>query len=798
MDKSYSQWQRIDLHIHTDWSKKTKQGDYRGNFSVEVLHERLIDENVEIFSLTDHNIINLDAYKEYYENYNSSEDPLLLLGVELDIKRKEKTYHSLLIFKYSCYAKAQYISEKLENVYSEKNLELKRRTINIDRISDIFSDDDFFLIPHAGNTASIVEGYKGEIEEAQKMLILFQSPLEKVPEKRRQIYNENFDKVLYEAFRNKDDYAYIEFSDNHNINKYPCTHKGDNGDHEFYYIKGSKNYETLRLAFIDPKSRILSSSEFNALNNSRNYIESFDIKSDSKVRDKTLNFSPHLNVIIGGRSSGKSLLIDAINRCIDTLKKHDKYDSILNEAEMRIKSRYDESSKTKTSIDTSIVQINQGDIANYFENNNLEELAKKTGKIDKYNEAKENFITMRNNLQSIINDLTSEYKRLYDINIDQKFVIHDHNINKLLSDEFLIKVDEKEIKNTHDSLEGLTESFELVNGFSENIEQLKESQYILFTDEEKETVEKFKKIIINNQKKLQEKMSNRKKIDLLLENTIQIVKNANSNLNEEGKEKAEAKQLLMNSIDNIEKQFRLLTSFKKYCDNLENYDYSHVESIKLDSKSELCLETIKKEEIGYLVRDAIKDDVGSDNSLYLSLLNLLYNLSSVKNYTNNKPESLRKKINSQLESIFNSYENPNDFLKYNDGTNSKENSPGYNSEKFLQVILKDPSSNLILIDQPEDNLGKNFISEELVDLIRELKFEKQFFLVTHNPAIVVYGDAESIILSRNNDDQISYEQIKLESEFSQKEVCKILDGGEYIFDNRARKYNIKKLLRGES
>jgi len=205
MVEKYSIWQKIDLHIHTDWSKKTKESDYQGTFQVQTLHDKLTEQNVQIFSLTDHNIINLPAYKEYYENYNSENDPLLLLGMELDIKRKDKTYHSLLIFNCSDYRSAVDINTRLEEEYKRSGSSLKTRKLTIDEIIDIFPEDDFFFIPHAGNTASIVDGYKGEIEEAQKMLILFQSPLEKVPEKSKQIYNHNFDKVLYEAFRNKND-----------------------------------------------------------------------------------------------------------------------------------------------------------------------------------------------------------------------------------------------------------------------------------------------------------------------------------------------------------------------------------------------------------------------------------------------------------------------------------------------------------------------------------------------------------------------------------------------------------------
>ena len=102
MDKKYSDWLKIDLHIHTDWSRKTKENDYKGNFSVANLKQKLLDNGVQLFSLTDHNIINIDAYKEYYESFNLNTDPLLLIGVELDIvvnnTQSEKTYHSLLIF----------------------------------------------------------------------------------------------------------------------------------------------------------------------------------------------------------------------------------------------------------------------------------------------------------------------------------------------------------------------------------------------------------------------------------------------------------------------------------------------------------------------------------------------------------------------------------------------------------------------------------------------------------------------------------------------------------------------------
>ncbi len=300
MPKQYSDWQRIDLHIHTDESRKTKQNDYEGSFDIDTLYQKLTTNKVEIFSMTDHNVVNIDAYEKYYSRHSSEEDPLLLVGVELDIENNDKTYHSLLVFNYSTFEKAKSIHERIEKYYSDKRIGDYERKINFDDIIKIFPKDDFFFIPHAGNTASIIDAYKGDIEAAQKMLILLQSPLEKVREKRRAIYNEGFDKDLIEAFRNKNDFAYIEFSDNHNIALYPCKHKGGRGEHEFYYIKGSKNYETLRLAFIDPKSRIKSSAEYNSIKPIFNYIEKISISGNTNIKGSEMCFSPHLNVVIGG------------------------------------------------------------------------------------------------------------------------------------------------------------------------------------------------------------------------------------------------------------------------------------------------------------------------------------------------------------------------------------------------------------------------------------------------------------------------------------------------------------------
>jgi predicted ATPase len=201
-----------------------------------------------------------------------------------------------------------------------------------------------------------------------------------------------------------------------------------------------------------------------------------------------------------------------------------------------------------------------------------------------------------------------------------------------------------------------------------------------------------------------------------------------------------------------------------------------------------------------MIKDIITEMmIGSDTNktVYQNLLLLVNEISKLKNYSNNETTSFEKKIRSLKKEIDKLLDEPKDYLKYQNGTSSKDNSPGYNSEQYLKIILNNDRNKIIIIDQPEDNLGNRFITTELVKEIRNIKFQKQLFLITHNPSIVVYGDAESIIIAHNDNNSIKYKQVVLEDKNAQKEICEILDGGEYIFDKRAKKYNIQRLIQEE-
>lgn len=792
MEQKYSDWFKIDLHIHTDKSEETKEGDYKGNFSVDTLKTKLKENEVKIFSLTDHNIVNVKAYKAYYDNYDEKEDPLLLLGVELDIQGSTEKYHSLLIFNHSDIQSVESISEKLEKKYLDKSIsDKKQRVLSIEDIVDIFEKEDFFFIPHAGDASkNIVSGNRSSIHDTQRMLILMQSALEKVT--REEIikhYNIGFDKLLSEEFQNKKDIAYITFSDNHCCEKYPKTHFGDN-DFSHFYIKGIKSYESIRLAFIDPESRIKSPEEYQKIDKTNNIVEKIKIDKNKSLTDTEIHFSPHLNAIIGGRSSGKSLLMWIIGNKIDGLNPSKKgYKVELDK--VSLKTRNDSNLKDSVSLGNSFLYLEQGDIIKYFEEKKLYELATKAGKKDEYDRARNELVSKKNELNSFVESLTSAYEDAYNNNSNQ-FVFHQRVVENVISNkDCVVKFDSDKLTIP---LKQYDDAIALLTNTLDNLEEIKKHSLIKLTSDELLTIDATESVLKEKIKVLQKTTEKIRQKNGFANGIKEVVDGVNSSLSENARQKIADRKTLDDIVDRIGDKFLLMKRLKMSSDSVEKYRYTDSRKVVLDDIS-LVISINSDTDIKNALLEGIN---GADNakSLYLNFCDLLDSQKEdcvLKNFKDKTPESLKKKVKTQMEDIFKNIENPIDYLEYQDGLDSSGKSPGFNSEQYIKIVLGNPEIKIVFIDQPEDNLGNQFISKELVTQIRSIKYQKQIFLVTHNPSIVIYGDAESIILAENNKNSISYKQLSLEDKKSQEEICNVLDGGRYIFNNRAQKYNIHRL-----
>ena len=118
-------------------------------------------------------------------------------------------------------------------------------------------------------------------------------------------------------------------------------------------------------------------------------------------------------------------------------------------------------------------------------------------------------------------------------------------------------------------------------------------------------------------------------------------------------------------------------------------------------------------------------------------------------------------------------------------------SAGQKTTAILTFILSYGNIPLLL-DQPEDDLDNKLVYDLVVKRLKKAKSNRQVIVVTHNANIPVNGDAEYIT---SMDSETRYVQVKvqgtLDKEEVRKEICDVMEGTEYAFEMRAKKYHFK-------
>ena len=113
-----------------------------------------------------------------------------------------------------------------------------------------------------------------------------------------------------------------------------------------------------------------------------------------------------------------------------------------------------------------------------------------------------------------------------------------------------------------------------------------------------------------------------------------------------------------------------------------------------------------------------------------------------------------------------------------------QGSPGQQSAALLAFVLGFGDEPIIL-DQPEDDLDSTLIYELLVKRFRETKSTRQMIVVTHNPNIVVHGDAEYVVSLDVSNGQTAVRCSGGLQEISVRdEICRVMEGGREAFQSR--------------
>lgn len=141
-------------------------------------------------------------------------------------------------------------------------------------------------------------------------------------------------------------------------------------------------------------------------------------------------------------------------------------------------------------------------------------------------------------------------------------------------------------------------------------------------------------------------------------------------------------------------------------------------------------------------------------------------------------------------------------VQFRDGTNGAwrslaQGSPGQQTAALLAFVLS-YGDEPILLDQPEDDLDNVLIYSLLVQRLRATKPTRQIIVITHNPNIVVHGDAELVIsLAARGGQSHVVAADGLQRRSIRTNICAVMEGGTKAFETRYQRIMVGAQTNGD-
>lgn len=783
----FSEWLKIDLHIHSQESNKTKPNDYMGpKYNSQDIIDVLIRTGVNIFSVTDHNSINFELYDELIKNRGEiiKKKINFVVGVELDIEDEsvfKEGFHALIFFDLDKIdGGISIIADSVNDLYNKETVP------SIKEIFDKFLSSgirEFILLPHYNDKTKGIKEKKMRKAKGEKSGIVqcLNGCLFNALEDNNNLAKIKNSFKLYKE-NGYEDIPVVIFSDCHDIRKYPLGKNKSTGD--FTYVLGelSSPFNSLKLAFNDASLRVSFDGIIDGRN--KNYLPGIYIK-EILIDNCKIKLSPFFNTIIGGFGSGKSFLKELILKGKEIKDKKDKYCHLKQEISnfklvMSDGALY---SKLKEA-DIKLLILDQNEAI--FYKNEIDEDYKK--------ELEEKFSL-----------------EFYEINIDKNYeteiLENSYNaLKKILNEDIPDNIN-------YEILLKKKEKIEIVSKFSKKI-----------TESEKCNDEESIKILEQElQKKIYDKDFYKNEQKYLIKEVVGIIKKRNF----ENRVFCDIYECFMCEIEGKIREYSDknnkidYNSQKKIKEGLENYIENMVKKIvefkrtivKLtEMVSEEKFEEIKeKKEINKINHYKMITQYNLNKNEYLEIeeevlkkeyRNFGFFKGTLKTLKKNdlfhkakhNEDVFIKNIKRYIEEYF---EENMKKKKYDIKVNDKsilEMSAGQKANELLLLFFnmletQSFSQTIVIMDQPEDNLDNRNIYDKVVKKIIEMKKENklvQFIVVTHNSNIAISGDSENIIIAEN----CNYKYSGIENdEFSEK-ICHILEGGSEALKRRGMKLGV--------
>lgn len=838
-----SEWRKWDLHFHTPSSYDYKDKSVTNQKIIDILAEN----KISVVAITDHHTMDIDRIKNL-QQLGKDKGITVLPGIEFCSELGgSESIHFIGIFSEKSDFSTIWTKIQGKHNLTKADIECKgneRIVCNfVDTCKTIIELGGIISV-HAGSKSNSIESIKSNLLVKQETKTTFLSDYISILEVGKPEDEKVYQEKVFPSIGFK--LPIIICSDNHDIKNYFLK--------ENCWIKADPTFEGLKQIIYEPEERVriqqnnpifdFEKSPFTEIQIDED-AQIFENEEDGVVLAKTiLPINSGLVSIIGGRGTGKSILVDYISSGLGkkTEKNYTRNDKV--------------SIKRKTSLkeeDTTFVLSNQPNIQfMYISQSEIKRIVEKPEEFTK---------NIRETIGVISEyNIPSEYQEKVDMYINELSniikVLEENNTNSNQKKEDI----DKEIKRYSDFITNVTsqENKTKLEKYQKNLDFLANNKsFYESLQSEKTKIEQFQNQTNEYLQKVNDVLNKKFAINIPLINNTEVIdsisqmvlpkiqeliiqveeeisntKNTFANYNGD----------LTSLLNNVGQYQNKITDLQKQKQNIEDNEKRFI-SIKENKFKELgrdienSINSYKQEienkwenfkngnDYTEEQRELISDILGGDNlnvsveidfdkeKLYQLLMrnldgrswnpdklekllfikDLQSYLSFVKQETEiNVFSDTLISIRSYILDIF--FRKFKEYISHNIIITSKNKnitklSHGQRGTIYLQLKLAaNIFSETIIYDQPEDDLDNEFIMSDLVSIFKKIKKYRQVIIVSHNANLVVNADSEQVIVAKNEDSTLSYIAGSLENPTINEQICKILEGGKEAFKNREMKY----------
>lgn len=860
-----SEWRKWDLHVHTPLSQLNNGFGHDWDNYVKQLFQRALSNNIAVIGITDY--FTIEGYKKLKTEYLDKpakmqelfpieaellkiREILILPNIELRLNKlvgqNRINFHVLFSNEVSINDIEENFLHELDFIYQAgpqsddekrklkvKNLEelgtrlnnehaafsdqspiftgMMNAVVDDSQISsllvnkrNLFEDKYFLLLPCDEDLSQV--SWNAQDHQARKLLIqksdMFMASNPKT-----------INWALGKTYSQPEDYI-TEFK-----SRKPCVWGSDAHTYDELFVKNSERllwikadptFEGLMQLIYEPEDRVRIQAGIPEEKTGYQIIDKI-LFNNGEIYNTNVEINANLNSIIGGRSTGKSILLGAIAKKLKTIRPLNFFDSQYGQF-------------IKSVSDTIRVIWKDGKEENnreveYFHQGYMHEVAKDSNELSRLiqeiliQKGKEShLITFERenaeNSKKISSDIADLYQVTKSIN-DKKQKILDKGDKKGIEDEIakleqelklmnVVAISDEDKQDYEKIKDDISSSEQIINSCKRDIDLLeslkslslikdtisfeitalsqniKEQVSEVFELIKKESIEKWnKELSVLHENLEQQIISLEKGRDTKLSDTL-FLKVSNAYKENEQLAELENKVKLQKS-----KLFEItaLINEEKDLQKQQGQIYKEIKNghKKFYATINLLIPKLSDSQEGLDIKAKPKFDLRQYQDILFSAINQQsYSNQTIANFQYTDDENFETHIFNLMDKLFieditlkgyNTSQTliarllPTNFytltydLEY-EGDNFQKMSDGKKAFVILKLLLDFSNKQCpILIDQPEDDLDNRAIYNDLVQYLRRKKKLRQIIVATHNPNIVVGADSELIICANQHGDK---------------------------------------------